>query len=117
MVFARNASLLTIAIGVLSQYFKLGRTDWVPFWQQGRCLGLFQYLMLVMFSDHCVRLLESGFIPGSLYTLSCWYKNSELSRRFGFFFLGNGVAQACGGLIAYGVYVITQCSSSRLTVE
>ncbi|KAG4281291.1 alternative sulfate transporter [Fusarium proliferatum] len=48
-------------------------------------------------------LLESGFIPGSLYTLSAWYKNSELSRRFGFFFLGNGIAQACGGLLAYGV--------------
>ncbi|SCV37121.1 related to nicotinamide mononucleotide permease [Fusarium fujikuroi] len=49
------------------------------------------------------NLLESGFIPGSLYTLSAWYKNSELSRRFGFFFLGNGIAQACGGLLAYGV--------------
>ena len=51
------------------------------------------------------RLLESGFIPGSLYTLSSWYKNSELSRRFGFFFLGNGIAQAGGGLLAYGMFV------------
>ncbi|KAH7041593.1 alternative sulfate transporter [Microdochium trichocladiopsis] len=48
-------------------------------------------------------LLESGFIPGSLYTLGCWYKNGELSRRFALFFLGNGIAQACGGLIAYGI--------------
>ncbi|KAF5700615.1 alternative sulfate transporter [Fusarium globosum] len=53
--------------------------------------------------DLFAYLLESGFIPGSLYTLSAWYKNSELSRRFGFFFLGNGIAQACGGLLAYGV--------------
>ncbi|KAM0433397.1 hypothetical protein ACHAPT_004275 [Fusarium lateritium] len=64
-------------------------------WQKG--LGPFLTTRLLL------GLLESGFIPGSLYTLSSWYKNSELSRRFGFFFLGNGIAQACGGLVAYGV--------------
>ncbi|CAK7229800.1 hypothetical protein SCUCBS95973_007350 [Sporothrix curviconia] len=48
-------------------------------------------------------LCESGFIPGSLFTISQWYRAHELSRRYAFFFLGNGVATAAGGLIAYGV--------------
>ncbi|ERS97610.1 MFS transporter [Sporothrix schenckii 1099-18] len=48
-------------------------------------------------------LCESGFIPGSLFTISQWYRAHELSRRYAFFFLGNGLATAAGGLIAYGV--------------
>ncbi|CAK7235487.1 hypothetical protein SBRCBS47491_009309 [Sporothrix bragantina] len=48
-------------------------------------------------------LCEAGFIPGSLFTISQWYRPHELSRRYAFFFLGNGVATAAGGLIAYGV--------------
>ncbi|CAK7219942.1 hypothetical protein SEUCBS140593_004065 [Sporothrix eucalyptigena] len=48
-------------------------------------------------------LCESGFIPGSLFTISQWYRSHEMSRRYAFFFLGNGVATAAGGLIAYGV--------------
>ncbi len=48
-------------------------------------------------------MMESGFIPGSLYTLSLWYKGPELSKRFAFFFLGNGVSTAVGGLLAYGM--------------
>lgn len=48
-------------------------------------------------------LCESGFIPASLFTLSLWYKNEEISRRFAFLFVGNGLAQASGGLLAYGM--------------
>lgn len=48
-------------------------------------------------------LMESGFIPGGLYTLSLWYKPSELSKRFALYFMGNGLASASGGLISYGV--------------
>ncbi|KAJ4115392.1 hypothetical protein NW768_011244 [Fusarium equiseti] len=48
-------------------------------------------------------LLEAGFIPASLYTLTKWYKRNETSRRFTIFFLGNMVASASNGLIAYGI--------------
>ncbi|RSL56932.1 hypothetical protein CEP51_014318, partial [Fusarium floridanum] len=82
-----------IWIGV--QILAWGLTSLFQAWQKG--LGAFLTTRLLL------GFLESGFIPGSLYTLSMWYKNSEISRRFGFFFLGNGIAQACGGLIAYGI--------------
>jgi MFS family permease len=48
-------------------------------------------------------LCESGFIPAGLYTITRWYKNEETSKRFAWYFVGNGLAQACSGLIAYGV--------------
>ncbi|KAM0268396.1 hypothetical protein ACHAQH_009993, partial [Verticillium albo-atrum] len=48
-------------------------------------------------------LLESGYIPGGLYTLSLWYKGPELSKRFALYFMGNGFATASGGLLAYGI--------------
>ncbi len=48
-------------------------------------------------------LCESGFIPGSLFAISQWYRTHEMSRRYAFFFLGNGVATAAGGLLAYGM--------------
>jgi len=48
-------------------------------------------------------LCEAGFIPGGLYTLSQWYTGSELSRRFALYFMGNGLATASGGLLAYAL--------------
>ncbi|KAM0547309.1 hypothetical protein ACHAPJ_010444 [Fusarium lateritium] len=48
-------------------------------------------------------LLEAGFIPAGLYTLTQWYKRNETSRRFTAFFLGNMTASAASGLIAYGI--------------
>ena len=48
-------------------------------------------------------LLEAGFIPAGLYTLTQWYKRNETSRRFTAFFLGNIIASAASGLIAYGI--------------
>lgn len=48
-------------------------------------------------------LTETGFVPGGLYTLSLWYKGSELSTRFALYFLGNGLATASGGLLAYSI--------------
>ena len=48
-------------------------------------------------------LCESGFIPAGLYTITRWYKNEETTKRFAWFFIGNGLAQACSGLVAYGV--------------
>ncbi|RYP84720.1 hypothetical protein DL770_005172 [Monosporascus sp. CRB-9-2] len=48
-------------------------------------------------------ILEAGFMPAGLYTLSQWYKNSELSRRFGVFFAGYLLGQAVNGLLAYAI--------------
>ncbi|KXJ93598.1 alternative sulfate transporter [Microdochium bolleyi] len=46
---------------------------------------------------------EAGYIPGSLYTISLWYKTEEISKRFSIFFTGNLLAAATGGLFAYGI--------------
>ncbi|CAG9984587.1 unnamed protein product [Clonostachys byssicola] len=48
-------------------------------------------------------LTEAGFIPAGLFTLSRWYKKDEISKRFAWFFLGNLLAAALSGIIAYGV--------------
>ncbi|KAG9254867.1 alternative sulfate transporter [Emericellopsis atlantica] len=46
---------------------------------------------------------ESGYIPAGLFTIARFYTTSETSKRFGWFFFGNMLANACGGLIAYGI--------------
>ncbi|GAA6044205.1 hypothetical protein JCM8097_004671 [Rhodosporidiobolus ruineniae] len=46
---------------------------------------------------------ESGYIPGSLYTISRFYKRDELASRNAAFFLGSGLASAVTGLFAYGI--------------
>lgn len=51
------------------------------------------------------RFLEAGFLPAGLYTLSQWYKNAELSRRFAIFFAGYLFGQAVNGLLAYAMSV------------
>ncbi|KAM0343595.1 hypothetical protein ACHAPU_008346 [Fusarium lateritium] len=48
-------------------------------------------------------LCEAGFIPAGLYTITRWYKRDETSKRFSIYFLGNIIASACTGLIAYGI--------------
>lgn len=44
-------------------------------------------------------------MPAALYTLSQWYKNTELSRRFAVFFAGYILGQAVNGLLAYAMFV------------
>ncbi|KAM0541665.1 hypothetical protein ACHAPJ_013140 [Fusarium lateritium] len=48
-------------------------------------------------------MFEAGFIPASLFTITRWYKKDEISKRFSWFFLGNQLASALSGIIAYGV--------------
>ncbi|KAM0434053.1 hypothetical protein ACHAPT_003998 [Fusarium lateritium] len=48
-------------------------------------------------------LCEAGFIPAGLYTITRWYKRDETSKRFSWYFLGNMIASASSGLIAYGI--------------
>lgn len=47
-------------------------------------------------------VLESGFIPGSLYTLSRWYTRDELAKRTVIFFYGPSISAAFGSLISAG---------------
>lgn len=44
---------------------------------------------------------ESGFIPASLFTISRFYKRDETSKRFAWFFIGNHLATAVSGVVAY----------------
>ena len=46
---------------------------------------------------------ECGYIPGALYTISTFYKRSELARRNAIFFTATATASACSGLLATGI--------------
>ena len=46
---------------------------------------------------------EAPVFPASLLLLSSWYTRRELAHRFAWFFAGNQLANAFGGLIAAGV--------------
>ncbi|WVF71807.1 hypothetical protein IAT40_006615 [Kwoniella sp. CBS 6097] len=48
-------------------------------------------------------ITECGYIPGALFIISTFYKRSELATRTSIFFLGNGLASATSGLLAYGI--------------
>lgn len=48
-------------------------------------------------------LCEAGYIPGSLYILSTWYKGTELARRISILFCGMFGGFAFGPLIASGI--------------
>ncbi len=46
---------------------------------------------------------ESPVFPGCLFLMSSWYTRSELAHRFAWFFSGNQLASAFGGLISAGI--------------
>ncbi|KAM0330873.1 hypothetical protein ACHAQA_003829 [Verticillium albo-atrum] len=48
-------------------------------------------------------MCEAGFIPAGLYTITRWYTQEETSKRFSWYFIGNMLAGATSGLIAYGI--------------
>ncbi|KAF7551472.1 hypothetical protein G7Z17_g4976 [Cylindrodendrum hubeiense] len=48
-------------------------------------------------------LCEAGFIPAGFYTITRWYKNDEISKRFSWYFIGNMTASGCSGLLAYAI--------------
>ncbi|KAL2824421.1 major facilitator superfamily domain-containing protein [Aspergillus cavernicola] len=47
-------------------------------------------------------ILESGFFPGSVYLLSCWYSRYEVHKRYSLFYLIGCVASALSGILAFG---------------
>lgn len=44
--------------------------------------------------------MESGFFPGVVYLISCWYKPAEIGTRFAIFYSASVMAGAAGGLMA-----------------
>ncbi|KAL5337395.1 major facilitator superfamily domain-containing protein [Aspergillus crustosus] len=52
-------------------------------------------------------ILESGFFPGTVYLLSCWYSRFEVQKRYSFFYLIGCVASALSGILAYGFSEMT----------
>ncbi|KAJ6780433.1 hypothetical protein PWT90_07947 [Aphanocladium album] len=44
--------------------------------------------------------IESGFFPGVLYMLSCWYTKAELGKRFAIFYTAAVLSGAFGGILA-----------------
>ncbi|KAH3910089.1 hypothetical protein HBI56_224000 [Parastagonospora nodorum] len=48
-------------------------------------------------------LLESGYFPGCLYLLSCWYTKFEVAKRYSVFYFVGSIASALSGILAYGL--------------
>ena len=51
----------------------------------------------------CLGLAESGYIPGSIYTVSTWYTRDERARRVAIFFFGMFGGNAVSPLFASGI--------------
>ncbi|OBT45367.1 hypothetical protein VE00_04054 [Pseudogymnoascus sp. WSF 3629] len=47
--------------------------------------------------------IESGFFPGVLFVMSCWYKAAEIGKRFAIFYSAAVLSGAFGGLLAGGI--------------
>jgi len=47
--------------------------------------------------------IESGFFPGVLFVMSCWYKKEEVGKRFSIFYSAAVLSGAFGGLLAGGI--------------
>jgi MFS family permease len=48
-------------------------------------------------------LAEAGYIPGSIYTLSTWYRRKELAKRVAIFFFGMFGGNALSPILASGI--------------
>ncbi|KAL3417232.1 major facilitator superfamily transporter [Phlyctema vagabunda] len=44
--------------------------------------------------------IESGFFPGVLFVMGCWYKTQEIGKRFAIFYSAAVLSGAFGGLLA-----------------
>jgi MFS family permease len=61
------------------------------------CIHNYGSLLAFRFVLGCI---ESGFFPGVLYLLSCWYKPAEIGKRFAIFYSAAVLSGAFGGLLA-----------------
>lgn len=47
--------------------------------------------------------IEAGFFPGVLYLMTCWYKKSEIGKRFSIFYTASVCSGALSGLLASAI--------------
>lgn len=66
------------------------------------CAPTYGSMLAFRFILGCV---ESGFFPGVLFVMSCWYKTAEIGKRFAIFYSAAVVSGAFGGLLAGGITV------------
>jgi len=64
------------------------------------CVHNYGSLLAFRFVLGCV---ESGFFPGVLFMMSCWYKTEEIGKRFAIFYSAAVLSGAFGGLLAGGI--------------
>ena len=64
------------------------------------CAPNYGSLLAFRFILGCV---ESGFFPGVLFVMSCWYKAAEIGKRFAIFYSAAVLSGAFGGLLAGGI--------------
>ncbi|KAH6662909.1 alternative sulfate transporter [Plectosphaerella plurivora] len=88
--------------------YRVGPTLWIGgqiiAWGFVATFQAFQHgLGAFMATRLLLGLTEAGFIPAALFTITRWYKRDEISKRFSWFFLGNMIAAAISGIIAYGI--------------
>ncbi|KUI73238.1 Pantothenate transporter liz1 [Cytospora mali] len=65
-----------------------------------RCDVASQFYVLRFF----IGLFESAAWPGVMYTLGCWYRKSELSRRSGLFVMSGVLGQMFSGYLQSALY-------------
>jgi MFS family permease len=86
---------------------RIGAHYWIP--TQVIVWGLIEVLQMFVKNSsgwYAARLFlglaESGFIPGSLYTLSRWYTQDEMAKRAVVFFFGTAASASFGSLLSAG---------------
>lgn len=103
-------SLGIVLLEIPSNYilYRVGPAKWIG--AQILAFGLvatFQAFQHGVGAFYVTRFLlgvcESGYIPAGLYIITRFYKRDETSKRFSWYFIGNMLAQAVSGLLAYGI--------------
>lgn len=100
----------TVALEIPSNMLlqKIGPRKWLSF--QVMLFGMVGILQILIrnragfiASRLCLGLAESGYIPGSIYTISTWYTKKERARRVAIFFFGMFGGNAISPLFASGI--------------
>ncbi|TVY71267.1 MFS transporter prlL [Lachnellula suecica] len=64
------------------------------------CVQNYADILVFRFILGCI---ESGFFPGVLFVMSCWYTKVEIGKRFAIFYSAAVLSGAFGGLLAGGI--------------
>ncbi|WEW55773.1 hypothetical protein PRK78_001206 [Emydomyces testavorans] len=67
------------------------------------CQGVTQSFAGLVVCRFLLGVFEAGFVPGSIYLISMYYKRHELQTRFNFFFCASIIAGAGSGFLAYAI--------------